>query len=168
MKISNLRAKRKGVNTELSVKIERSNTGTEKLWFSVPDRFSEYFSTDRMDGFLVGMLFPAMVSGEDISLEGRVSRKLLFNINNHVIPLLMSYSPSCKKIKVYADEVFLEKKDVSGVGSGFSGGVDSFCTIYDRFEIEDDPGYKINKLLFLNVGSHGAGQGGLFYFFFVL
>jgi hypothetical protein len=111
-----------------------------------------------MDGFLVGMLFPAMQNGEDIHVAGCVSEKLLFNLNNYVIPLLTAFSPSSKRIRVTADEVSSERYIVGGVGTGFSAGVDSFCTIYDRLELEISPDYKVNSFLFLNVGSHGGGE----------
>lgn len=102
------------------------------------------------------MLYPAMQYGEDIHIEGVVSSKLLFNLNNYVIPLIKSFSPSSKSIKVTASKVSTKNYQGEGVGTGFSGGVDSFCTIYDHYELEEDPNYKINSFLFLNVGSHGS------------
>ena len=125
------------------------------LWFSVPDKYKNYVCTTQYDGFLVGLLYPAMINGEDIQIEGRVSSKLLFNINNYVIPLLCSFSEKAKKIRVTCVEKSYENFNGKGVGTGFSGGVDSFSTIYDHYELEKDSVYKINSLLFLNVGSHG-------------
>ena len=104
----------------------------------------------------MGMLFPAMQYGEDIYISGCVSKKLLFNLNNYVVALLLAFSPSCKKIEIFSDETSMEQFHGGAIGTGFSGGIDSFCTIYERFEREDSPEYKINSLLFLNVGSHGG------------
>jgi len=158
MRISDLNLSHECESAKLSASIESRQFGRRELWFSAPKDYSHYFCTSRLDGFLVGMLFPAMQFGEDIHLKGCVSRKLLDNINNYVVPLLMSFSPSCKKIKITADQTSSQRFDSSGVGTGFSGGVDSFCTIYDRYELETSHDYKINKLVFLNVGSHGPGQ----------
>lgn len=158
MKIFNLKTIKDNSEVKLSVSIESEQLGLKELWFSTTEKYAHGLSGNRLDGFLVGMIFPAMQYGEDIHLEGCVSKKLLFNLNNYVIPLLMVFSPSAKRIKVTADEISTERLNCRGVGTGFSGGVDSFCTIYDRYELEKDPDYKINSFLFLNVGSHGIGN----------
>lgn len=41
------------------------------------------------------------------------------------------------------------------VGTGISCGIDSLCTIYDHFEKEDDPEFRINSLFLFNCGTHG-------------
>lgn len=41
------------------------------------------------------------------------------------------------------------------VGTGISCGIDSLCTIYDHFEKEDDPEFRINSLFLYNCGTHG-------------
>lgn len=158
MRIFDLRTTRENHQIKLSVAIESRQLGLKELWFSTPEKYEAGLCHTRLDGFLVGMLFPAMQYGEDIHLEGCVSRKLLFNLNNYVIPLLLTFSPSSQRIKITADETSAERFDCRGVGTGFSGGIDSFCTIYDRYELETDPDYKINSFLFLNVGSHGPAD----------
>lgn len=158
MKISNLNSIDSNGHTKLSVTIESEQLGRRELWFSTPTQYSDALCKSRMDGFLVGMLYPAMQYGEDIHLDGCVSSRLLFNINNYVVPLLKPYSPDSKSIKVTADQTSCERFDCCGVGTGFSGGVDSFSTIYNQYELESDPNNKINGFVFLNVGSHGAGM----------
>lgn len=158
MNLLNLRTTERDGEVEISVDIDSAKLGLQKLWFSTPQKYAHGLCQNRMDGFLVGMLFPAMQYGEDIHLSGCVSHKLLFNINNYVIPLLSAFSPPSKRIKVTADETSSERFDTKGVGTGFSAGVDSFCVIYDRLELESSPDYKINSFLFLNVGSHGRGE----------
>lgn len=157
MIIKNLRVEEKKDSFKILVEVE-SETLKKELWFSVPLEYKEYICTTQYDGFLVGLLYPAMVAGEDIKIEGKVSSKLLFNINNYVIPLLCSFSPKAQNIKVISTEKSYEDFNGNGVGTGFSGGVDSFSTIYDHYELEKDPVYKINSFLFLNVGSHGCGE----------
>lgn len=154
MIIKNLNIENKNSIFKVSVEVKINNEN-KLLWFSVPDKYKNYVCTTQYDGFLVGLLYPAMINGEDIQIEGRVSSKLLFNINNYVIPLLCSFSEKAKKIRVTCVEKSYENFNGKGVGTGFSGGVDSFSTIYDHYELEKDSLYKINSLLFLNVGSHG-------------
>lgn len=156
MKLFDLRTEYIDNCIAVTVSIESEKIDLKKLWFSTLKDYEKGVSTDRYDAFLVGLLYPAMEYGEDIYIEGVVSSKLLFNINHYVIPLIQSFSPSCKIIKVKANKVTTDQYDGQGVGTGFPGGIDSFCTIYDHLELEQDPDYRINSFLFLNVGSHGS------------
>lgn len=156
MEIFNLRKTDIDGWSKLSVLVESKRLGLQELWFSTPEKYADGLCTNRLDGFLVGMLFPAMQYGENIHLEGCVSKKLLFNLSNFVVPLLQAFSPSSEKINITADKTTKETFRNNSVATGFTGGVDSFCTIYDRYELENDPDYKINNLFFLNVGSHGT------------
>lgn len=155
MRIYDLRVHEDSENIKLSVSIDSYGIGKQSLWFSTKNKYAKGVCKTRFDAFLVGMLFPAMKYGEDILVEGCVSGKLIFNINNYVIPLISSFSPSCKRIQVTAEQISEERFEGEGIGTGFSGGIDSFCTIYDHYVCENNPDYKINSLLFLNVGSHG-------------
>lgn len=154
MKLQNIKLENENGQVKVSVSIESDSLKFTDLWFSVEDQYKEYVTSDRYDPFLVGLVYSAMMYGEDIEIKGKVSRKLLYNINN-VIPLLHSYSPETSVIKVEADEVTSDAYQGEGVGTGFSGGVDSFHTIYRHYELEKDPRYKLNSLVFLNVGAHG-------------
>ncbi len=133
MRIYDISTRTEGNDVYLSVKVDSTKLGARELWFSIPRKYSDYLCTTQYDGFLVGLLYPAMQYGEDITIEGMVSKKLLFNINNYVIPLLMSFSDSAKKIAVKASQVSSSNQSNSGVGTGFSGGVDSFSTVYNRY-----------------------------------
>jgi hypothetical protein len=156
MKILSLRTEKSLDSVKLVASIESDHLAHCDLWFSTPEKYADGLCNTRMDAFLVGLLYPAMRYGESIHVEGCVSKKLLFNINNYVIPLLLSFSPSAKRIKVTANETTSEKFECNDVGTGFSGGIDSFCTVYDHYEKEFDSERRINTFLFLNVGSHGT------------
>ncbi|MBX3616249.1 MAG: hypothetical protein KF839_03695 [Nitrosomonas sp.] len=138
--------------------MDSEKLGSKELWFSVPEKYAHGLCKSRMDGFLVGMVFPAMQYGENIHVEGCISSQLLFNLNQYVIPMLMAFLPACKWINITAAESNAEHFDCSGVGTGFSGGVDSFCTFFDHYELEKNTENRINSLVFLNVGSNGPGR----------
>ncbi|MFT7774323.1 hypothetical protein [Roseateles sp.] len=138
-----------------SATVDSTHYGEQELWFSVRKEFVSYVCVDRLDAFLVAMLYPAMLYGEDIVVEGCVSQRLLFNLNNYAIPLLQGFSDSLKKIKISAVSESKEIYGGAGVGTGFSAGVDSFCTIYDRYVLEGRPAHKVSSLTFFNVGSNG-------------
>lgn len=158
MIISDLQVRSSDECFRVSVTIEWAKDGVDTLWFSVPKEYGEFVTKNRYDAFLVGLLYPAMKTGENIYVRGALSSKLCFNIQHYVIPLLCSFSLDCKPITVFPDELSSESQGGTHVGTGFSGGVDSFCTIFDHYETETNKDYRIDSLLFLNVGSHGASE----------
>lgn len=155
MRLFNLRAENIDNDVKVSVTVESEVLGIKELWFSTPKKYSANITDDRYDAFLVGMLLIAMKYGESIYVDGIVSSKLLFNINNHLIHLLNNFSPSYRVIEVTTANVTSVRYEGKGVGTGFSGGIDSFFTLYMHYELEKNPEYRINSLLFLNVGALG-------------
>jgi len=160
MIVSNIRKEKRGEEILLVADVESANylsgeNCEKQIWFSVPEKYGEYLTVDHYDGFLVALLYPAMAYGEDIEIDGAVSEKLLDSVNNYVIFILLAYSSWLKKIKVTAKET-TDKiiESAMHIGTGFSGGVDSFCTVYDRFAQETNPKFKIDTLTNLNVGNY--------------
>jgi len=126
------------------------------LWYSMPKKFSQYVTTEKLDGFLVGVLLLAMRLGEDIDVKGAVSEKLYFNLMNGYMSIIQLIMPALKKVNInpqYLDGGKTAKCE-GAVVTGFSAGVDSFCTLYDHYFNTAPPTYKITHFAFLNVGSH--------------
>jgi len=141
----------------LSVEITSKNLGQKKLWFSSESKYSNYFAKV-YDPFLVALLYTAMLHGEDIVIHGNVSIKLFRSIKNIIMPLLVSFSDQLQLIDIFVKDTNKEprKLEAWGVGTAFSGGVDSFTTIYDHLYLQHDESYKINSFFFVNTGSHGS------------
>lgn len=149
-----------------SVKIESliECDGEEKLlWYSFDESIADYVTDEVHDGFLVGLLLLAMKKGEDIHIKGVISERLYYNLENYYMSIISSVYPELKKINIYPEQLSngnnFESK--GKVLTGFSAGIDSFCTIYDHSLEEIPDSYKITHFLFNNVGSHGenAEQG---------
>jgi len=161
MKISKPLLKRTGGNFIFETRIETKD-GIQTLWYSVDEAFSELVARNS-DAPLVGLLIIAMANSEDIFIEGNVSQRLLYNLNGTFQILLKKIIPSLNFVKIYPNEVYSNYLHrASGVATGFSGGIDSFCVLADHYygDISDD--FKITHLLFNNVGSHFDGEA-LFY-----
>ena len=128
----------------------------DECFYSVPDEYADFADLESSNCFLVGMLYPAMRHGEDVHVEGTVSARLLFTLNEYLIPLMEICDPRLKRIKVTAaatdDRGHPEAK---AVGTGFSGDIDSFATIYEHFARPSPEGFKLTHLFFFNVGAHG-------------
>jgi len=157
MKISNLRIERKGVFSYLAVNVECSFSKETVLWFSVLSDYEDTLTSDVYDAFLVAALYPAMYYNEAIEIEGNVSQKLYKNIINYVQAIILDFAPSFHKVSIsvkgYAEA---KKRDSLMIGTGFSGGIDSFSTIIDKFEDENDSDWRITTLFFFNVGQNGS------------
>jgi hypothetical protein len=141
---------------QLEARIEYGDK-EETLWYSFDRELDSYLTITKHDGFLVGVLLLGMKLGEDIHVKGKLSPKLYYNLSNYYINILKSVIPEYHSIKIY-HEGFLREKDYesgSGVVTGFSAGIDSFCTLYDHMQHSVPEEYKITHFLFNNVGSHG-------------
>ncbi len=141
--------------TVLSAKVSFQGKEDE-CFYSVPAEYADMADLESSNCFLVGMLYPAMRYGEDIKVEGTVSAKLLYNLNEYLIPLMTICDSRLNRIKVTAAAT--DDAPCAGakaVGTGFSGGIDSFATIYEHFERPTPEGFRLTHLFFFNVGAHG-------------
>jgi len=141
--------------TVLSAKVSFQGKEDE-CFYSVPAKYADFADTESSNCFLVGMLYPAMRYGEDIHVEGAVSARLLYNLNEYLLPLMSICDERLKRIKITADAT--DDKGAPGakaVGTGFSGGIDSFATICEHFARPEPEGFRLTHLFFFNVGAHG-------------
>lgn len=125
------------------------------LWYSLPTQHADWFSTDRCDGFLVGMLLQAMELQEDIELEGPISSRLYHSLENFFIPMMSQAFPNRYRVYIKPKGLIYNSANGQGVCTGFSGGIDSFAAIIQHYQNENSKNHKISHLLFHNVGSHG-------------
>ena len=139
-------------------KIKDENRSLEsELWFSVDEEYKDYLCDDYADCFLVCLLLIAIRTEQDIKVEAPVSRKLLFNIQNTMIPLFMNIftPPTQRVIKVIAeakDDLLFKAK---GVGCGCSLGVDSLSSFLKHYGENVMDGYKVTHLTLFNSGQLG-------------
>jgi hypothetical protein len=128
------------------------------LWFEVDAEYRHWIS-ESMDAALTALLGAAMDVGEGIHLDGPTSARLLWNLQNTVIPVVTRQLPFLRPVPVTASEVRREcEREASAVLTGFSCGVDSFSALKDHllsdvFPVED----RVTHLLFSHVGHHGYG-----------
>ncbi|MGY5450736.1 hypothetical protein ACVFI8_07280 [Agarivorans sp. MS3-6] len=133
----------------------------QQLWFEI-SHSANLSVSNSADTALVSLLLPAMLANESIHVSGSVSEQLLFNLNNAYQTLVIQQIPKLQRITITADHCCNKSNSATGVISGFSAGVDSFCTITDYFADSTPSALKISHLLYNNVGSHGLGKERLF------
>ncbi len=133
------------------------------LWYCIENQYEDFVS-ELLDGPLVALLIPAMILGEEIRVSGTISEKLFYNLSGPYQHILKLVFPSLNKIKIYVDNVKSKSTRASGVATGFSCGLDSYCVLADHYLSDITNGYKVTHLLFNNVGSHGKGDKGQYMF----
>ena len=128
-----------------------SNIPTE-LWFSFSEQCVDYV-TDQCDGFLTSLIYLAMYLGEDVKVRGRVSPKLAFNMKafQRIHHLMLPDIFSRVDIK-YNELAALPSDEVkSGVGTSFSGGIDSSFVIWNHHNnLESNPEINITHGVFIH------------------
>jgi hypothetical protein len=120
----------------VSAKVDTKNHNIklpDVLWFKFPKGYKEYV-TDRSDGFAAALLPIAMVLGEDIEIKGTVSPHLAFGMREYQRITSVWWPDLLRSIHVTFENLkSLEEKKATGkVGCAFSGGVDSFYTLWSH------------------------------------
>ncbi|WP_233123341.1 hypothetical protein [Thioalkalivibrio versutus] len=123
------------------------------LYFRTLSRYSDHISAES-DAPALALLIPAMALGEDIHLSTTVSEKLLRNLNGPVQTILLAIAPHLTHVKVIAKPEPRPPHHGDGlVATGFSSGVDSFCTLTQYRPDNAPQGFGLSFLTYNNVGS---------------
>lgn len=156
MRISNIRIEKEKDIVKLVVDVSCGFSTSSQMWFSISSVYQSWLTDDVYDAFLVAAIWPCMCYGEDIEIVGNVSKKLYKNLTTYVCPLIKNLRPNYSSINVSVQSFKdAHKSNLGIVGTGFSGGIDSFSTLIDKFENETDLDYKINTLFFFHLGQYG-------------
>lgn len=126
----------------------------QQIWFETDIKYEKGVSSNRGDAFIAAMLFYAMITEEDIICEAPVSSKLLFHLNDYLLPLL-SFQSNTRRISIQAPTICKGKSDVvsKAVGTGMSCGIDSMASLYEYSQENVPEEYRLTHLTFFNVGA---------------
>jgi hypothetical protein len=124
----------------------------ETLWFKFPLSCRAHL-TDRSDCFVAGLLSSAMALGETVVVEGTTSPRLAHGLREYQ-HVLNAWWPD--RFRIVAIEYGALGEAVGApshraVGSAFSGGVDSFYTLWKHLK-ENEPfaAYRITHCMLIN------------------
>ena len=119
----------------ITARIAKENNGLPEgeisLWFQTEEENGKYLICDRSDAFVVSLLYTAVSTGYEIYSDVPVSSCLLYQLNEYLLPSLAEMLEK-KTICVHAPENREKVSCENAVGTGFSGGVDGFYTIYSH------------------------------------
>lgn len=127
------------------------------LYFEVDDQFRDYLVTEVADACVVCLLLYAMENNYDLECEAPVSERLLYQLEEYLIPAIS------KNIKCYHNiRILAEASDIefhgNAVGTGLSCGVDSFYSILKNLE-HGNSKLQLTHLCFFNAGATGMFGG---------
>lgn len=131
---------------------------SKEAWYEIPKENAHWFSMDRSDGFVVGLLMQAMQLRKNIVTLVPMSSKLWHNLTQFFIPMMAQSFPDLHQIRILPESLIEDLAPGTGVATGFSGGVDSFATVVQHLAREDSPSHKVSHFLFHNAGSHSTGD----------
>lgn len=117
------------------------------VWHKYPVEYYEQVSTGG-NSFLAACILPAMRFGEDLLIEGKVSKKLLAGVVK-LMQIINKWRPDYKIIKIEHFGYEDNKSDGKEAGMFFSGGIDSFYTLLKNENYPAGDTDKIKYLLFV-------------------
>lgn len=140
------------IGVSAAIELQSGINVPDVMWFEFPESYQQ-FVTDRADGFAVALLLLAMVLGENIEVRGVLSPRLVYGMQEYQRVFNCWFPQQFKLIEIECNNYQpLQASDVKGgVASAFSGGVDSFYTLWSHLpQQQQDPNYQVKYGLFIH------------------
>jgi len=152
--------KKRTVNDRARISANIDIDGVSRsLFFETGQNNAQYLCDETADGFLVGLLISALQKHSDIYLETPVSERLLYGINNQLIPALVSMNSKFRSINIYPGKTSSQNHNrFNSVATPLSCGVDSFYTVLSNLDGKIPDSFRLTHLLLFNAGNFGLDQ----------
>lgn len=119
------------------------------LWYQIPNQFKEAF-TLQSDAFLVPALLAGMHFKETIEVRGPVSPRLVYNLDEYQFLLHMRFPDYLNQVEIKYNQIKPLTLSPEGVGTTFSGGVDSLFTLWKHLpQNQSNPDYQVTHVIFI-------------------
>ncbi|MHC4742742.1 MAG: hypothetical protein ACYS8Z_12560, partial [Planctomycetota bacterium] len=147
--ITDIECRKTETEVELSslLRFSKDKFDDFRLWWRYPVQYHEQVSKTA-NAHLAAALLPAMCVGQDLKVEGKVSRRMLERTEKYM-EVINGWWPECKRIKVFADECDETIENGRHTGMFFSGGLDSFYTLIKNDKSDTRAPDKISHLVFI-------------------
>lgn len=127
---------------------------SQTMWFSVPKEYGRYLTEDRADAFVAALLTTAMREGTDIVCKTAVSRQMLYQVNQYLIPMLLSQEGGeyhAVTVRAEPADSLLECEGAACTGG--TGGVDCMFTLLQDQKLPLGSRHKLTHLFLANDGA---------------
>ncbi|HZW61235.1 MAG TPA: hypothetical protein VFF04_03350, partial [Candidatus Babeliales bacterium] len=136
MKISNIRISETKKYITLSATCQIRRVGLDEVRFTFAKEYKSFLHVDASP-FAAALLLPSMKLGENLIIEGKISKQLYKGMHE-IMKTVLRWDIGLKPIKIYAKEIVPDTTKPKIVATFFSGGVDSFYT-YLRHKKDKKP-----------------------------
>jgi hypothetical protein len=133
----------------LSARCKVRKAGWDEIHFRVAAEYGDYVCGDASP-FATAMLLPAMKQGEELAIEGSISKQLYAGMQV-VMDEVLKWDLGLKRVAVRAEELMPDEYGPTKTASFFSAGVDSFYT-YLKHKHDLEISQRITDLIFINNG----------------
>ena len=142
-----------------SVRVEGLANAPERLWFALPDQYAGLV-TELVDPAVIGLLVPAMHAGGPMDIRGRVTDELAHSIAYGYQHILEAAIPGLHRVPLELADPVPATDAAAGVGTAFSGGIDSFAVLAEHFYRSVPGDLRLTHLSLFNVGAMTGGEPG--------
>ena len=142
-----------------SVSVRGPADAPERLWFALPEEHAGLV-TELADPAVIGLLVPAMHLGEPLIAEGPVTDELVHAITHGYQHILEAVIPGLRRVPLQIASPVPARDPAPGVGTGFSGGIDSFAVLAEHFYQPVAEDLRLTHLTLFNVGAMKGGEPG--------
>ena len=121
--------------------------------------------TELADPAVIGLIVPAMHAGEPVTVDGSVTDELAHSMTHGYQHILEVVMPGLRRIPLETAKSVPATDPAPGVGTGFSGGIDSFTVLAEHFYQPVANDLRLTHLTLFNVGAmSGGGERGRLHF----
>ncbi len=126
MKIGAVQLQESGDSVVLSAECILRHFGPDTIYFKFDKKYRDFIVADASP-FAAALLVPAMKLGQDLIIEGTVSEKFYYGLQQ-IVRTMVSWNIGLQPISITADRLTKDTYTPTKVATFFSGGVDSFYT----------------------------------------
>lgn len=122
----------------------------------MPSEYEDYLEDKYADPLVLATLEYAMEREVNIECEAPMNERLHYQLSSYFIPTISSNIEFFYNIDIIAPLISISNNKQTacyGVGTGFSGGVDSFYTVLKHMNPKQEQ-FKLTHLLLANVGAN--------------
>lgn len=148
MIIKNVRLTGTGGTTVLSATCKIRKIGWDRVYFRLDDAGAGGHIHGDASPFAAALLLPAMKQGEDLIIEGRVSRQLYQGMHA-IMKEVLTWDIGLKPVKIQAAAMATDPPRPRRSAAFFSGGVDSFYT-YLKHQADPAESDRISSFILVN------------------
>lgn len=143
---------RKDEYVRLCAEVKKPSGKITTFWFEVPTQYEEYLCIERSNAFILALYEYAMLTDCDIKCDVPMDEALQYQLTNYGSNIIAKNLPYMHEINIDVPFTSQRLKSQGAVGTGFSGGVDSFYSVLKHLELNDSS-YQLTHLLIVNNGA---------------